>query len=270
MDFKELYNRLWSDYAAQNPSAGRIHKLFTENGEVAENDHIAFRTFDDERVGIHVLAKPFISVGYEAKGEYFFKEKKLHAIHFENSNQENAPKVFISELKLEECSQYIKDKVKYLINNLKDNELQFDDLIFKGNLWGKPSFEVYDKLRAESEYAAWLYVYGFRTNHFTVSINSLKKFNTIEKVNDFLKQNGFVLNASGGEIKGTPEMLLQQSSTMADIIDVEFTEGNFQIPACYYEFAMRYPDKDGNLYSGFHEKSADKIFESTNFYKKME
>jgi hypothetical protein len=55
---------------------------------------------------------------------------------------------------------------------------------------------------------------------------------------------------------------------MDDIIDVEFKEGVYKIPACYYEFALRFPDADGRLYSGFHSKSADKIFESTNFYSK--
>jgi hypothetical protein len=45
-------------------------------------------------------------------------------------------------------------------------------------------------------------------------------------------------------------------------------EGRHAIPSAYYEFARRYPDKDGKLYSGFIAKSADKIFESTDFYKK--
>jgi hypothetical protein len=111
-------------------------------------------------------------------------------------------------------------------------------------------------------------VYGFRANHFTVSINSLKKINTIEKVNEFLKENGFVLNSAGGEIKGTKAELLQQSSTLADHVKVEFVDRVASIPACYYEFAQRYPDTDGSLYSGFIAKSADKIFESTDYYKK--
>ena len=76
------------------------------------------------------------------------------------------------------------------------------------------------------------------------------------------------MNSSGGEIKGTPEELLQQSSIMANHINVEFKEGVYSIPGCYYEFAQRYPDETGKLYSGFIAKSADKIFESTNFYKK--
>ena len=124
------------------------------------------------------------------------------------------------------------------------------------------------KLRSESEYAAWVYVYGFRANHFTVSINALKKYDTIEKVNQLLKDNGFLLNDAGGEIKGTPSELLEQSSTRAGILPVTFQEGIFEIPSCYYEFARRYPDSAGKLYSGFIAKSADKIFESTDFYKK--
>ena len=103
---------------------------------------------------------------------------------------------------------------------------------------------------------------------FTVSVNALKEYDTVEKVNTFLKSNGFVMNDTNGEIQGTPVDLLEQSSIKAGIIRVPFEEGDFDIPACYYEFALRYPDQDGKLYSGFVAKSADKIFESTNYYKK--
>jgi hypothetical protein len=88
----------------------------------------------------------------------------------------------------------------------------------------------------------------------------------LEKINDRLKSEGWKMNQSGGEIKGSKEQLLEQSSIMADKIDVVFEDGTYQIPACYYEFTKRYPDKEGNLFSGFITKSADKIFESTNQY----
>ena len=87
-------------------------------------------------------------------------------------------------------------------------------------------------------------------------------------MNNFLKENGFILNSSGGEIKGTPDELLEQSSIIADKLPISFTEGIIEIPGCYYEFARRYPDKNGSLYGGFIAKSADKIFESTNYYTK--
>jgi hypothetical protein len=76
-----------------------------------------------------------------------------------------------------------------------------------------------------------------------------------------------MMNDSGGEIKGTPDQLLEQSSIKSGKVSTLFTEGTYDVPGCYYEFARRYNDKDGNLFSGFIAKSADKIFESTNFYK---
>ncbi|MGL4896671.1 MAG: DUF1338 domain-containing protein, partial [Shewanella sp.] len=64
-----------------------------------------------------------------------------------------------------------------------------------------------------------------------------------------------------------PEVLLEQSSTMADTIAVEFSDGVLEIPSCFYEFALRYPKANGELYTGFVAASADKIFESTNVNK---
>ena len=65
-------------------------------------------------------------------------------------------------------------------------------------------------------------------------------------------------------MKGTPEVYLEQTATLANTIEVTFADGKISIPACYYEFAKRYPMKNGKLYQGFVAKSADKIFESTN------
>ena len=162
----------------------------------------------------------------------------------------------------------MKQVVDEWVENIPVELLKSNELIYAGNVSGKPSYKTYEKLRIESEYAAWLYVNGFRVNHFTVSVNALKEYDTIEKVNTFLKSNGFLLNDSDGEVQGTPADLLEQSSIKAGIIRVPFTDGEFDIPGCYYEFAFRYPEPNGKLYSGFVVNSADKIFESTNFYKK--
>lgn len=220
MTLNTIFDRLWLDYIMQNPSAGKIHDLFINEGESVVNDHIAFRTLDFPEIDMDVLAWPFVSKGYVAKGEYNFKEKHLFAKHFELDGVDLAPRIFISQLS------------------------------------------------EESEYAAWFYVFGFRANHFTVSINALKKYNDIHRVNDLLTKNGFVLNTSGGEIKGTPADLVQQSSTLADSVNVKFIEGSFEVPCCYYEFAQRFSDSEGHLYNGFVAKSADRIFESTDFNRK--
>ncbi len=268
MELKYILDRLWKDYSDQNSSVGKIFNLFKNEGEDVVNDHIAFRTLDFPDMNIDVVAKPFIAAGFVPKGEYFFKDKHLYAKHFELPGDDRAPRVFISQLVLKDCSSFIQDTFNELINKTEKSEDGSVNLIFSGALFHPLSYETYNRLREESEYAAWFYVFGFRANHFTVSINSLRKFNDIIKVNDLIKKNGFILNSSGGEIKGTPADLLQQSSTMADIVRVNFTEGTYDIPSCYYEFAQRYPGSDGKIYSGFIASSADKIFESTDFYTK--
>ena len=172
-----------------------------------------------------VLAKVFLANGYEHKGSYTFESKHLFAKHYEHKTDLLAPRVFISELILENFSRDFQHVIKKEIASIDKKLLFSDELIYAGNLWNKPSFAVYEKLKKESEYAAWVYVFGFRANHFTVSVTDLKKYDSIEKVNSFLKQNGFIINNIDGEIKGTPEELLEQSSIKSGFIDVNFEEG---------------------------------------------
>lgn len=97
-----------------------------------------------------------------------------------------------------------------------------------------------------------------------MSVNQLNQHEEVKQVNDHLRTVGFTINENGGEVKGTPEVLLEQSSTMADKVPVTFIEGVEVIPGGFYEFAKRYPMDNGELYPGFVAASADKIFESTN------
>jgi len=262
-----LFDNLWKQYTVQNPAARQIYDLFSGRGESVVNDHIAFRTFNDPRIGIDVLAEGFKRLGYVEKGSYKFEDKHLSARHYETDSAD-LPRIFISELLLEDFSDFLRSEVAGLIDGMDKELFNSEDLVFSGNVFGAPSYKIYEKMRLESEYAAWLYVYGFRANHFTISVNSLQTMSGIEEVNDFLKSNGFELNTSGGEIKGSREQLLRQSSTKAEKTDIVFQEGTFSIPACYYEFAERFPAKGGQLFSGFIAGSADKIFESTDFYEK--
>ncbi len=264
MELQKLFTLLWDQYSNENPSVKKIHELFRDEGEEIENDHIAFRTFNDPRINIEVLSRPFLKEGYVEMESYAFPVKKLQAKHFEHPGIPNSPRIFISQLMLEEFSPFMQNQVKQALDNIPGMLFKSDNLVASGPIFSPCSYDIYKRFREESEYAAWLYVYGFRANHFTVSINHLKELNTIEKVNKFLKNNGFQLNSSGGEVKGTPEKMLEQSSTLADSIEVDFREGNYEIPACYYEFTRRYEDSDGKLFSGFIAGSADKIFESTD------
>ncbi|WP_116963698.1 DUF1338 domain-containing protein [Fastidiosibacter lacustris] len=259
-----ILERLWQQYVDANPHVQEIYNLFYDHNTSVINDHIALRTINDPRIDIEVLAKPFIAEGYFENGEYHFKTKKLYAKHYEHKDP-TQPKIFISQLLLESFTPFTQQTIKACIDKIDSKLLvNREKLVSAGNCWGQPSHPTYEKLLAESEYAAWFYVFGFRANHFTVFINALNQFNEIYEVNNFLKKHGFALNTSGGEIKGTPGELLEQSSTKSGMVIVDFVEGKKEIPCCYYEFAKRYPDHTGRLYQGFVAASADKIFESTN------
>ena len=263
MTIQKLLDMMWKDYCELNPAAKKIHDLFVAEGEAVLNDHIALRTFNHPRLGLKSMAQHFEKMGYViAPNEYHFTEKKLYARHWEHPDT-SLPKIFISELQLEKVSPFIREVVNKLVDQIPDSLLNSETLAVSGRPW-EMSYELYSQMAKESEYASWVAAHGFRPNHFTVFINPLKKFNDILTLNKFITAHGFVLNKSGGEVKGTPADYLEQSSTMASEIPVKFTDGIHNIPGCYYEFAKRYPTENGKLYQGFVAKSADKIFESTN------
>jgi hypothetical protein len=256
---EQLFENMWQDYLALNPDALKIYQLFDKNNTVV-NDHVAFRTYGLEGMRVEDIAKPLVELGYEVAGEYDFEKKKLRAKHYAHPTM---PLVFISELKVEEFSREVQTLIKQLASQVDLNKVTQQDFLYSGRPWTVVS-DVYHRLLEESEYAAWVAAFGFRANHFTVCINDLQEFDSIAEVNAFVKDNGFALNQAGGETKGTPESFLEQSSTMANSIEVEFSDTTLTIPSCFYEFAQRHPLANGQLFKGFIASSADKIFESTN------
>ena len=145
---------------------------------------------------------------------------------------------------------------------IPDEAIERFDFCNYGAPWQMITKETYDFLKTESEYAAWVATFGFIVNHFTISVTDCESFDNLEQVNSFLKENGYRINDSGGEIKGSVEQGLEQSSIMAEDISVEFDSLKYEphdIPGCYYEFALRH-----NGFDGFIAGSADKIFESTD------
>lgn len=261
-DIKQLLDKMWQDYVAMTPQAQKIVDLIESGDDKVVNDHIALRTFDLEKVNIDALAKPFIASGYQEAGEYHFTEKKLYAKHFHHADA-NMPKIFISQLLVNSFSENLQRLVKKLVDQVSTETVSRFDFTSMGRPW-EVSSQDYEQLKTESEYAAWVAAFGYRPNHFTVYVNQLKRFTELADLNSFLKQNGHKLNESGGEIKGSKDVFLEQSSTLADRVEVQFSDKRLEIPSCYFEFAKRYVGPDGSIYQGFVAKSADKIFESTD------
>ncbi|MBU2893286.1 DUF1338 domain-containing protein [Colwellia sp. D2M02] len=259
-----LFDNIWQQYLQVTPSAEKIHALLGNGADVI-NDHVAYRTFNNTKVNLAALAKHLLALGYTECGQYDFAAKKLDAKHFEHPDS-TMPKVFISELRVEEFSAQAQRIINDLVAQLPDDVSDRADFLYSGQLWNISSAD-YQTLLAESEYAAWLAAWGYRANHFTVSINHLEQYDDILEVNAALKAAGYPLNTNGGEVKGDEAVKLEQSSTLADTAQVQFSDTTLAIPSCFYEFAKRYPLANGELYTGFVAASADKIFDSTNVAK---
>ena len=103
----------------------------------------------------------------------------------------------------------------------------------------------------------------------------MEKCNDLESFNIWLEKNGIQLNDSGGKIKKSPDGLLWQSSTVAQMIEASFSNNEKMfISGSYVEFAERkvLPEfshlpkeaiRREHRRDGFEAKNADKIFEST-------
>lgn len=260
MNTSKFFSQLWLDYVRHCPSAAKIHQLLGQGAPIV-NDHIALRTFNTPELGLDAMEPVFSAMGYRRAGEYAFKAKRLLARHYEHPDA-GVAKVFISELLLEQFAEALQQQISQLLAQAPGLQASAE-LLYSGRHWDL-SFAEYQALLAESEYAAWLAAFGFRANHFTVDVNALSGFEAVADVNACLLREGFELNAVGGEVKGSQQVMLEQSSTLADKLEVRFRDGPQVIPACFYEFAYRYPQADGCLFQGFVEASADKIFQSTD------
>lgn len=269
MTVDTFFAKLWSQSCDLCPDVATIDKLLQEAGEQQIiNDHVAFRTLAGPKTGLSALTPALTAMGYAVKGHYRFEEKKLNALHLEHETRgATAPKIFISELCIDELSPAAQKALSAVVEAIPQAQIGTTDLFSSGRHW-PIDWHTHQLLAEESEYAGWFYAFGYIANHFTVSINHLQKYQTIEALNDFLEASDIALNNSGGKIKGDERVYLKQSATLAFKTQVtgelDGQEETRAIPGIFREMAQRFNDDTGNLFQGFVEGNANTIFESTN------
>jgi hypothetical protein len=261
MERSRFFDALWEDFADIAPQAAAIREQLEGHGERVVNDHVAFRTFNLSPLNLAELEPHVLSLGYRLLDEYRFTDKHLRARAYVCAG---SPRIFLSELLCEELSDGARATIEGLVHQIPAGFAEGPEVFWAGLPWAPVPFADYERLSDESEYAGWLAALGLRPNHFTVSINHLSKLKTVSDVLAFVEAQGYRINESGGRVKGTRADLLEQGSTLADRVSITFADDAHVIPTCYYEFALRYPDREGRLYEGFVPASADRIFESTH------
>ncbi|KAL8150182.1 hypothetical protein V2J09_019990 [Rumex salicifolius] len=279
-------------------------------------DHFAFRTFGVNGHGIDSTAQIFLDFGYTKKDELSFPAKKLKAFWFAPPDASNAdgdgvngplPRVFVSELLVDQMSAKAQEIIRKYTKMSGDGYKHAALASALGSLtWETPSYSDFQQLaryarvclvvqvsanvpiqkydnvirpitKQESEYAAWTLVNGYALNHATISVHRLEpRLKHINDLNRFVEEKGYKLNSEGGVLKASPDGLLLQSSTVADSLSFEFSDGVIEsVPCCYIEFAERLvlPQhanlseeevKEFHRRDGFEVGNADKIFESTS------
>ena len=275
-------------YSERVPAVGVILGALEDQGLVAhrseiENDHIAFRTLGVPQLGIRSFEKIFKYYGYQKRDPYHFKSKKLDAFWFAPPSPQY-PRIFVSELRVGDLSEeaqriihsYTDEVAADPVDSLDLESGEAVDQYLHSGLWRLPTWSDYSRLLEESEYAAWVIYNRYYLNHFTISVHNLPSpCNTVEGFNVLVETLGVKLNDSGGKIKISPDGLLLQSSSVAEMVDAEFADGErHRIAGSYVEFAERrvlpeFADvpvaeiQRVHRRDGFEAGNADKIFEST-------
>ena len=287
-----VLNGLLDRYRAHVPDVDAILRAMAEEGMIGgpadvENDHIAFRTLGVPHLGIASLERVFLHCGYTPRDWFDFPAKKVTARWYQPP-AERHPRVFISQLRVHELSADAQAIIHRYTNRIVADpveRLDRDDgeavvRFLHEPLWPSPTWAEYERLRAESEFAAWVIYNRYYLNHFTVSVHGLPEpYDRLDRFNAFLESRGFTLNDAGGTIKTSADGKLLQSSTVAAMVDASFSDGRggvetHRIPGSYVEFAERRvldpfvglprdQVRREHRREGFEAASADKIFEST-------
>lgn len=297
-----VFKRVWEDYRNQVTDVSRIEAAIRTRGETWHEDHVAFRTLPGLHCGAHVLQGIFEALGYTRRDAYHFTDKQIEAFWMEPPGAKElacamvSPKIFVSELvvkgfspafqacvqsaaasvkasplaRIQELASEVAHGSAFAASTLEDTVVA---VLTRGPAWPRPMRSDYLALLKESEYAAWTLVFGNRANHFTVSVYLMEHFASLQAFNEHITGTLKIpMNAAGGGIiKGTPELRLEQSATVAAKVPVLFQDGILELAFAFIEFAFRYPQEgrlaDGrwsSYYQGFVVNNADKIFESTH------
>jgi len=292
--FDSLLSRLWEQYCKRVPYAASYAKMVKEKGGNVINDHMAFRTFNTntgmQPAGVEAISRLFIAFGYEQKEKYIFASKHLTAWHYEHKQNPDNPKIFISQLEVnelpEQAVKLINETVEHAVDPLTSTDKELLEAIkageeldeqtstalldslysFFARPWQAPKKSVVLDVDKVSQYAAWTLLHGNSVNHFTAYINkqNVKEWSDLEDTVNALRAAGIPMK---DKFEGEKGSKLRQSSTKAvmeqsEIIEYNGQHGKIDWTYAYYELAER-GMVDGKVFTGFLGDQATNLFEMT-------
>ncbi|WP_446743048.1 2-oxoadipate dioxygenase/decarboxylase family protein [Silvibacterium acidisoli] len=294
-----LLDLLWQQYKGRVAYAAQYQRMVEERGGQLRNDHIAFRTFNcdtgEQPRGVEAIARIFLALGYERKDNYLFADKYLTAWHYEHKTDPRNPKIFISQLEVDQLPPETRDAIRETVADAPDllsekdrtalaslskgqslsgavtSELAANLAAFFSRPWNAPERSTVIFVDEESQYAAWTLLHGNSVNHFTAYINEqdVKDWPDIETTVTAMRAAGIPMKEG---FEGERHSKLRQSSTKAamedcPVIDDDGKAGKLHWSYAYYELAERgdVPGPDGKTsrFQGFLGPQATNLFEMT-------
>ena len=129
---QSVLDGLMHRYQERVPDVENILQTMVEEEVISspddiQNDHIAFRTMGVEHLGIGSLEKIFLHYGYERRDPYDFPTKKLNAYWY-SPPEPHFPRIFISELRVEELSEEAQRLIHSYTDEVKSDPVDQLDL----------------------------------------------------------------------------------------------------------------------------------------------
>lgn len=294
-----MLTHMWTQYKSRVPYASTYETMVAERGGLVQNDHLAFRTFNcpvgAQPRGVPGIARIFTALGYAQKERYLFTEKKLTAWHYEHQTDPRQPKIFISQLEVDELTPPTAAAIKQATATGKDaltlvqqsalaelatgksispsigKNLALDLTQFFSRPWTPPPRATVEAVNQESQYAAWTLLHGNSVNHFTAYINfqNVRDWPDLEATANALRAAGVPMKS---EYEGERGSKLRQTSTKAamEVCAVTAADGapeKIHWSYAYYELAERgmVQGQDGapELFQGFLGEQATNLFDMT-------
>lgn len=288
----DLFSLLWQEYSNRVSHALTYQQMITSAGGTVANDHIALRSLrllvdtpqGKVNLGIDYLGQLAEALGYVATGEYTFAQTHLYARDYRHPKQEefDLPKLFISELIVDELPTHIAQLIQETVVNIKVNLLTHPisikylspQQLHKAftRPWHPPRHSVVEEVNNMTQYGAWVLLHGYAVNHFTGYVNrqNTAAYPDIDTTARGLANLHVPMKA---EIEGNISCGLRQTATqavteMVTVLD-DISGAEIQIPwtYAYYEIAERYsvevePGKQ-KLFDAFLGSHAKQLFEMT-------
>ncbi|MBE7557910.1 DUF1338 domain-containing protein [bacterium] len=295
---KVLWEHLWRRYRQRVAYAREYQAMIEAAGGRVVHDHVAFRSFrhfvNGLDLGIGYVARVLEPLGYQVKGAYEFPDTHLYAQHYEHPEEDahDLPKVFVSELLVEELPFPVASMIKRVLDEAVDRlpspSLEWVKLREERRLslpddklaaavadvarfsterpWPPPPREVVETVNYTSQYAAWTLLHAFAVNHFTAFINrqNAAAYPDLESTVAGLVARGVPVRE---RIDGQPGSRLRQTTTAAVEEEVAVYDADGKLTTipwtyAYYELAER-GLVEGRMFHGFIANQARQLFETT-------